>query len=72
MGSQKIQGELWGKRSKDWASVQEATGNAGYEYVLQYLNIEPGNTLLDIGCGSGIFSNLAFQKGAEITGIDAS
>jgi ubiquinone/menaquinone biosynthesis C-methylase UbiE len=72
MGSQKIQGELWGKRSKDWASVQEAMGNAGYEYALQYLNIEPGNVLLDIGCGSGIFSNLAFQKGAEVTGIDAS
>ena len=72
MGSQKIQGELWGKRAKDWALIQEATGNAGYEYALQFLKIKPNETLLDVGCGSGFFSDLAFEKGADVTGIDAS
>ena len=72
MGSQKIQGELWGKRSADWASIQEATGNSGYEYALKYLNIKSGNTLLDIGCGSGLFCHMAYEKGAKVTGIDAS
>ncbi len=33
MGSQKIQGELWGKRPKDWASIQESTVNSGYETI---------------------------------------
>ena len=72
MGSQKIQGDLWGKRPKDWASIQEATGIAGYEHVLQFLKIKLPETLLDVGCGSGFFSDLAFKKGADVTGIDAS
>lgn len=72
MGSQKIQGELWGKRSKDWASIQEATGSAGYKHVLQLCNINSNHKLLDVGCGSGFFSNLAQAKGANVTGIDAS
>ena len=72
MGSKKIQGELWGKKSKDWASIQEATGNAGYEHALQFLKPISADTLLDVGCGSGLFSSLAQAKGADVTGIDAS
>lgn len=72
MGSQKIQGELWSKRPKDWASIQEATGTAGYQHALQLLKIKPTETLLDVGCGTGFFSDLAFEKGADVTGIDAS
>lgn len=72
MGSEKMQGELWGKRPQDWASIQEATGNAGYEHTLGLLKIKPAETLLDVGCGSGFFSNLAQAKGADVTGIDAS
>jgi ubiquinone/menaquinone biosynthesis C-methylase UbiE len=72
VGSQKTQGELWGKRAKDWASIQEMTGNAGFEYALKFLNIKSDETLLDVGCGSGFFSDLAFKKGADVTGIDAS
>ncbi len=72
MGSQKIQGELWGKRPKDWASIQESKGNAGYEHVLQFLKLTSADKLLDVGCGSGFFSKLAQAKGASVTGIDAS
>jgi SAM-dependent methyltransferase len=72
MGSQKIQGELWGTRTKDWASIQEATSVPIYEHVLEFLKIEPAETLLDVGCGTGFFSDLAFKKGADVTGLDAS
>ncbi len=72
MGSQKIQGELWGKRTKDWASIQEATSVPIYEHVLQFLKIESAETLLDVGCGTGFFCDLAFKKGADVTGLDAS
>ncbi|MEQ9403597.1 MAG: methyltransferase domain-containing protein [Cyclobacteriaceae bacterium] len=72
MGSQKIQGELWGKRPKDWASIQEPTGNSGYQHALHHLKIKSGQTLLDVGCGTGYFGDLAFRQGAEVTGIDAS
>ncbi len=63
MGSNKIQGELWGTNPKDWAFIQEATGGAGYKYVLDFLNPKPKDKLLDVGCGSGFFSNLAHVKG---------
>ncbi len=72
MGSQKTQGELWGKRPQDWASIQEPTGNAGYEHALQFLKINSGETLLDVGCGTGYFSDMAFKQGIDVIGIDAS
>lgn len=72
MGSRNIQGHLWGQNPKDWAAIQEPTGNAGYVYVLNALQLKGGEALLDVGCGSGIFSDLAAHKGAVVTGIDAS
>lgn len=72
MGSGVIQGPLWGKHPKDWATIQEQTGNAGYAYALKLLNLNPSTQLLDVGCGSGIFSGLASATGAYVTGIDAS
>jgi ubiquinone/menaquinone biosynthesis C-methylase UbiE len=71
MGSQAIQGHLWGQRPKDWAAIQEKTGKDGYVYVLDLLDFD-GKKLLDIGCGSGLFSSLAYLHGADVTGIDAS
>lgn len=72
MGSQVVQGQLWGKKPADWASIQEKTGIAGYNYVLNFLQLTTSDKLLDIGCGSGVFSDLAQQKGADVTGVDAS
>ncbi|ASU32103.1 class I SAM-dependent methyltransferase [Mucilaginibacter xinganensis] len=72
MGSGVTQGPLWGKNPKDWATVQEQTGNAGYVYALNFLNLTPTTQLLDVGCGSGLFSSLASATGAYVTGIDAS
>lgn len=72
MGSSKIQGELWGKRPNDWAAIQEPTGDSGYEHALQSLKIKTTETLLDVGCGTGYFSDLAYKRGVDVTGIDAS
>ncbi|APG66203.1 hypothetical protein LPB136_12835 [Tenacibaculum todarodis] len=72
MGSQKIQGELWGKRPKDWANIQELTGDSGYRHALELLKIEPNQTLLDVGCGTGYFCDLATKQEIDVTGIDAS
>lgn len=72
MGSQTIQGKLWGQRPKDWAEIQEQTGKAGYEVVLNYLAAKPATKLLDVGCGSGYFSKLAVDKGLDVTGLDAT
>lgn len=72
MGSNRIQGELWGENAENWALIQEATGDAGYEHAFESLKTLPIDRLLDVGCGSGLFSNLAFLKGMNVTGIDAS
>jgi SAM-dependent methyltransferase len=72
MGSRDKQAALWGKRPGDWASIQEQTGQAGYSYALNLLNLQGSETLLDIGCGSGMFCSLARQAGAQVTGIDAT
>jgi ubiquinone/menaquinone biosynthesis C-methylase UbiE len=72
MGSQAIQGKLWGQQPDDWANIQEATGIAGYQYALNLLKLNADINLLDIGCGSGIFASLAAATGAQVTAIDAT
>lgn len=72
MGSQAIQGPLWGQHPADWANIQEQTGSAGYHYALKLLHLTAADQLLDIGCGSGLFSSMASAFGTEVTGIDAS
>ena len=72
MGSKTLQASLWGKKPEDWAQIQEATGIAGYEYVLDWLGPLSNVQLLDIGCGSGVFCDLAKKKGADVVGIDAT
>jgi ubiquinone/menaquinone biosynthesis C-methylase UbiE len=72
MGSQIMQGKLWGQRPKDWSEIQEQTSKAGYDFVLNYLAVTPATKLLDVGCGSGYFSKLAVDKEINVTGLDAT
>ena len=72
MGSQAIQGKLWGQRPQDWADFQEQTGQAGYDFVLRTLSLSASVRLLDIGCGTGYFCKLATDEGVTVTGLDAT
>lgn len=72
MGSQAIQGKLWGQRPKDWANIQEHTGKAGYDFVLSALSFSSATKLLDVGCGTGYFCKLASDQGANVIGLDAT
>ena len=72
MGSQAIQNKLWGQRPKDWANIQEQTGQAGYDFVMNTLSLSPATKLLDVGCGTGYFCKLASNKTDSITGLDAT
>jgi SAM-dependent methyltransferase len=71
-GSASVQGELWGARARDWAEVQEPLARPLYDAVLDRLRIEPATRLCDVGCGSGVFCELAARRRAQVAGIDAA
>jgi len=64
-------GPLWGARPADWA-ISEEQHVPGYEAALARVALEPGDRVLDIGCGVGVFLGLVAERGAEPHGIDAS
>ena len=72
-GSAAIQARLWGARARDWAEVQEGTAVIGlYEEVFDRTKVGRGTTLLDVGCGAGRACTIAAQRGASVTGLDAT
>lgn len=72
MGTASVQGPLWGARARDWADVQEAQSAPLFEAVLQHTAVAAGTRLLDIGCGAGTLCGMAAQRGATVSGFDAS
>lgn len=72
MGSANIQGEIWGARARDWANYAEATSTDIFNSVLNILPFKKGVSFLDIGCGSGAFCKMVSERGADVSGFDAS
>jgi SAM-dependent methyltransferase len=71
-GSAAVQGRLWGERADDWATIQEKQVAAAFTAALDALGVNAGTRLLDAGCGAGMALRLAADRGAEVTGLDAS
>jgi SAM-dependent methyltransferase len=74
-GSAAAQRDLWAERANDWANVMEGWDGWGvplYRQVLQRLNISAGTDVLDVGCGAGRFCRIAADRGARVSGIDAT
>jgi ubiquinone/menaquinone biosynthesis C-methylase UbiE len=65
-------GQLWGWRARDWADIQEGQMSAAYQSILAKLALKPGQSLLDVGCGAGMFASMASERGLLVSGIDAS
>lgn len=72
MGTATMQGQIWGARARDWAEVQEGVAVPLFEAVLNKTVVGEGISVLDIGCGSGIFCAMAAKRGARVSGIDAA
>jgi SAM-dependent methyltransferase len=72
MGSADIQGELWGRDPGTWAKYQEAQMRPLYDAALAAVEPLEGRALLDAGCGAGLAVRLAADRGATVSGLDAS
>lgn len=70
-GSADRWGPLWGARPADWA-LSEDQQVPTYEDALARVGLEPGGSVLDIGCGVGAFLRLVGERGGRPHGIDAS
>src|ERR671934_439860 len=70
-GSASRWGPLWGARPADWA-LSEDRQVPTYEAALRHVGLEPGQRVLDIGCGVGAFLRLVAERRGEPHGIDAS
>ena len=72
MGTAQMQGLLWGAGSEDWAELAEPAQIPFFEAALDAIGIDGGTRLLDAGCGAGLALALAQERGATVTGLDAS
>jgi SAM-dependent methyltransferase len=75
VGSAARWGPLFGAKASAWADTWEGSAGWGtpvYEHVLERAEIGAGTSVLDCGCGAGRFAGMAVERGAEVTGIDAS
>jgi SAM-dependent methyltransferase len=71
-GTSGIQGPLWSERAEDWAELMEPQMRPAFEAALDALAVGSETRLLDVGCGSGLALRLAADRGAGVTGLDAS
>lgn len=72
MGSAQVQGELWSQAAQDWADLQEPTAGPLWRAMLDAAKVGQGTRFFDAGCGAGGASTFAAQRGAIISGLDAS
>jgi SAM-dependent methyltransferase len=70
-GSAERWGPLWGARADDWA-LSELQQLPGYLEAAARVGLSPGQRVLDVGCGAGVFLHLVEEFGAVPFGIDAS
>src|SRR5256885_1898414 len=72
VGTAAAQGAIWGQRARDWADVQEPIARPLYESVLEAFDVGEGTRVCDVGCGAGGFLQLASERGALVSGLDAT
>ena len=72
MGTADIQGELWSAKAHDWAYLFEPMSAPLWVAMLDSAGVQKGTRFADLGCGGGGASLLAFRRGAQVSGLDAS
>ena len=67
-----IHGKLWGAAAEDWADVQKSMLRAVFVSALDRVKVGAGTRYLDAGCGAGLAVQIAGERGAVVSGLDAS
>jgi SAM-dependent methyltransferase len=62
----------WSDRARAWNEHWPRLSRPARDAVLHALALEPGDHLLDAGCGGGEFLAQAAARGALVSGIDAA
>ena len=60
---------IWAEQPDAWARIEEQQLPT-YEAVLNATGL--GAAVLDVGCGTGVFLRLCADRGASVSGIDAT
>ena len=66
------EGPAWSASASGWAEHWAGFAAPAREVVARAVGIEPGAPVLDVGCGSGEFCELAAARGARVSGMDAA
>lgn len=72
MQTREVQGKLWSTAPADWAAFLEPTFIPMYQEVLSNVNPDEEQSMLDAGCGSGMFLHMVSKTGCTVHGIDAA
>jgi SAM-dependent methyltransferase len=71
-GTAAANGRLWGWAADDWATIQEPKCTPIYEAAFDHVDLRIGTKYADLGCGAGTAAHLAAERGAHVSGLDAS
>ena len=72
MSAAAARSDAWGARARDWAE-NEVQQLPTYEEAIRRAPVRPGDRVLDMGCGSGVFLRACVDAGAgAVAGVDAS
>ena len=64
--------EGWGRRAAEAAYLFESLHWREYLHLLDQVGVGPGTRYLDIACGSGLAVQIGHERGATVSGLDAS
>lgn len=68
---------IWDENASVWDEAMGCNGNSWHRELvapttLEFLEVEPGDTVLDVGCGNGVFARRLSDLGAVVTAVDFS
>ena len=56
----------------DAASRRPETIEAIVDWLASHLDLQPGDSVIDLGCGPGLYTSRLARRGLRVTGVDSS